>query len=83
MHNTILTNVKNAIANGSHLYVECTAYSVAHGCYLPTDLVCCDLDMDERISRYFRKRGMKDVRFVVTVGTKGNKVIAYTNEGAI
>lgn len=83
MLNTILTNVKNAITNGAQAYVECTAYSVAHGCYLPTELVCCDMDIEERISRYFRRRGVKGIPFVVTVGTKGNRVIAYTNEGAI
>lgn len=83
MLNTILTSVKNAITNGAQAYVECAAYSAAHGCYLPTELVCCDMDMEERISRYFRRRGIKDVHFVVTVGTKGNRVIAYTNEGKI
>lgn len=83
MLNTILTNIENAIANGATPYVQCIVWSPICQIWLPADLIACDLDRTERCTRYFRKRGMKDIRFVVTVGTKGNKVTVYTNEGKI
>ena len=83
MLNTILSNIENAIANGSYPYVECRVWSPIYRMWLPANLVACDLDRTERCTRYFRKRGMKNLTFVVMVGIEGNKVTVYTNEGAI
>ena len=83
MLNTILANIENAITNGATPYVECRVWSPIHQMWLPADLVACDLDREERCTRYFRKRGMKNVHFVVNVGIKDNRVTVYTNEGRI
>lgn len=83
MLNTILTSIENAIANGATPYIKCRVWSPFYQIWFPADLVACDLDRTERCTRYFRRRGMKDLHFVVTVGIKGNRVTVYTNEGAI
>lgn len=83
MLNTILANIENAITNGATPYVECHVWSPIYQIWLPADLVACDLDREQRCTRYFRKRGMKDLTFVVTVGIKNNRVTVYTNEGRI
>lgn len=80
MINMILTSIQAALDNGSHPYIECCIYSPMYRAWLPADLVSCDIDLVANVSRYFRRRGMKNSRFVVTVGIRDNKKTVYTNE---
>ena len=83
MLKTIIAAIENAIANGATPYIQCHIWSPIYGIWLQPDLVACDLDRAERCKRYFGKRGMKNLTFVVNVGIKENRITVYTNEGKI
>lgn len=83
MLNTILVNIAAAITNGSTPYIECRIWSHAYKAWMPPDLVACNLDVEERVSKYFRRKGRRDQVFTVTVGIGKNKVVVYTHNHTI